>query len=179
MFEEKSREYMAQKRRQATLGWVFVTLLLFSGTEASGANVQARLRSAIGASLTIPYRGCTIMTTKLVFSSDTFGRRATSDGSISVRCDSGVPYGITLGAGESPTLASRRMKNEKNEFLEYRLFQNQSRTIPWGDGSKMGPTKSSSGTGSNQVHRIYGAADFSQAQGTGKFSDQISITIYY
>jgi spore coat protein U-like protein len=96
-------------------------------------------------------------------------------GNISIRCDSAVPFTLSLDPGGG-SYADRRMSGPGGS-LHYNLYVDASRTIVWGDGS--GGTTTVSGSGPTAEVPIYGRMSARQNAGAGAYADTIIVTISY
>jgi spore coat protein U-like protein len=96
-------------------------------------------------------------------------------GNVSVRCDSAVPFTLSLDPGGG-SYADRRMSGPAGT-LHYNLYVDASRTIVWGDGS--GGTTTMSGSGPTAEVPIYGRMPSRQNAGAGAYADTIVVTITY
>lgn len=123
---------------------------------------------------------CTINAANLDFGTAGFlSGNVDSSNTITINCNSGLPYTISLDGGLSgatnPTL--RQMVNGADD-VTYAIYQNAARTIPWGDliGTN---TISSVGTGLSQVFTTYGRVPTQTTPPPGTYSDTVVVTITY
>lgn len=97
---------------------------------------------------------------------------------VNVRCTDSTDYSVTLsqgsGGGTGPT--DRRMKNGSYD-LRYGLYQDASRTAPWGES--VSNDVDSTGIGSNQAFTIYGRIPANQSAYFGTYSDSVVVTVNY
>ena len=96
-------------------------------------------------------------------------------GNVSVRCDSAVPFTLSLDPGGG-SYADRRMSGPAGS-LHYNLYTDASRAIVWGDGSA--GTNTVSGSGPAAEIPIYGRMPSRQNAGAGAYADTIVVTITY
>ncbi len=98
---------------------------------------------------------------------------------LSVRCTASTAYSIRLdngmGAGASGP-ADRRMSFGLNT-IRYGLYQNSSRTTPWGD--TLSNDLEGTGAGTDQTYTIYGRIHAGQNLVAGIYSDAVIITVEY
>ena len=98
---------------------------------------------------------------------------------VTVRCTDETPFALRMGLGNGPSVTNpeyRRMSNGLGT-IEYGLYQNSARTLPWGD------TPSTDvrgvGHGSDQTFDVFGRVHSNQSALPGVYSDQVIITIEY
>lgn len=123
---------------------------------------------------------CTVNANDLDFGSNGFlASNVDTSSSISINCNSGLPYAIGLNGGLSgatnPTL--RKMNNGGND-VTYGIYQNAARTIPWGDSFGTN-TISSVGTGLGQTFTTYGRVPPQTTPSAGTYNDTIVVTVSY
>ena len=98
---------------------------------------------------------------------------------VTLRCTDATPFSLRMGLGNGPSVTNpeyRRMSNGLGT-IEYGLYQNSARTVPWGD------TPSTDvrgvGHGSDQTFDVFGRIHSDQSASPGVYSDQVIITIEY
>lgn len=98
---------------------------------------------------------------------------------IRVRCPNGVGYNIGLDAGTTAggTTTTRKMING-TETVDYKLFKNNARTNNWGNTIGV-DTKSRTGNGNWQRHRIHGLVEPQTTPSGGTYTDTITVTVTY
>ncbi|EKE82112.1 spore coat U domain-containing protein [Idiomarina xiamenensis] len=90
-------------------------------------------------------------------------------------CTSGLPYQIGLDTGLYASGGDRRMSDGSN-FIPYELYQDSARSVPWGEiGSADQLT--SSGTGSQQTHVVYGRIPPTTTPPAGTYNDTVQVTV--
>jgi spore coat protein U-like protein len=127
---------------------------------------------------------CLVTAAPLAFAD--YDASGTVDGSanLSVRCSTGTPYTVKLGAGLNGTIAQRLLSDGTNS-LEYNLFTSAARTTVWGEtvgtntvadtGRGMSSTKAN-------THTVYGTIANSAANQdvpTGLYTDTVAVTVEY
>ncbi|MBU6375120.1 MAG: spore coat protein U domain-containing protein [Bdellovibrionales bacterium] len=109
-------------------------------------------------------------------------------GTITVSCQGtgNVSYVITLSTGQSGTYAARKMRNTAPAYqLNYNLFVNSARTIPWGNGTSGTATISDAyrlpGSGQEvRTYTVYGRLAAGQSPlASGNYLDSITVTVDY
>lgn len=122
---------------------------------------------------------CTVTTTNMNFGTvGVLGSNTDTTNTISVNCNSGVPYTIGLdngATGASPT--ARRMTNGGN-FVTYGIYQDAARTTEWGETIGTN-TISASGTGSVQNYTGYGRVPAQTTPVSGTYTDVVIVTVTY
>lgn len=99
--------------------------------------------------------------------------------SINVRCTHGTPYRVSLGLGDGSGVTgpeSRQMRSLSSS-LNYGLYQDPGRKVPWGD--TVGNSVGRSGNGGNQALSIYGRIFSGQRTSVGVYTDRVLVTINY
>lgn len=111
---------------------------------------------------------------------------ATSSGAIRVRCTKGQKYSIGLGNGKNydTTSNSRRMSNNAAagpEFINYALYKDSARTLPWGDTNDSDKYVSSTDDASVEDHTyaIYGRIPQKDLPTAGLYTDTVAINVTY
>lgn len=104
----------------------------------------------------------------------------TAQGSITVQCTSGVDYEIAIGAGggDGATTSVRKMTGPGDATINYALYRDASYEQVWGDDFET-DTKAGVGSGSGDVHTIYGQVPVQTTPATGVYSDTVAITVQY
>ncbi|MCR6653614.1 MAG: spore coat U domain-containing protein [Cellvibrionaceae bacterium] len=98
------------------------------------------------------------------------------NGSIEMECSDGTQFTIALDNGLYFDGATRAMANgaDPSELLNYALYQDAARTVPWTSASPLTGTAS----GISQVYPIYGRIPGGQAGvASGSYSDTVQVTI--
>jgi spore coat protein U-like protein len=100
------------------------------------------------------------------------------DTQLSVTCTNGTTYnvGLSLGDGAGASMATRRMtKDGDTETLNYVLYQDDQRSVLWGDTG--GDRLPGTGDGTPDVIDVYGRVPMQQAALAGDYSDTIVVTV--
>ena len=123
---------------------------------------------------------CTLSTATLNFGNIS-SLAAAVDGqtNLTVACSNGSPYTIALDGGLSgaadPTL--RRMTRGSSTML-YGLYRDGNRSLPWGNtAGGGGNTLGGTGTGSGQIHPVYGRIGAQPIPPPGTYTDTIVVTV--
>jgi spore coat protein U-like protein len=155
------------------------TLVMAAG--AAGAASPATTTLNVSANVA---SNCIVTAAPLAFAD--YDASGTVDGSanLSVRCSTGTPYTVKLGAGLNGTIAQRLLSDGTNS-LEYNLFTSAARTTVWGEtvgtntvadtGRGMSSTKAN-------THTVYGTIANSAANQdvpTGLYTDTVAVTVEY
>ena len=147
-------------------------------TPAAAATATATM----GVSATVQAT-CSITTTPLAFPTYT-GAQDDSTGSLSVTvtCTDTTPYtiGLDAGLGTGATVTTRTMTvGGVGATLNYALFQDAGRSIPWGNTPGTDTSASATGTGAAQLVTVYGRIPAGQLIAPGAYTDTITATVYY
>lgn len=146
----------------------------------SRRRAQARLAGfALLAFTASAFADCTLEATGLHF--DHYDASNTQDavgtGYISVKCDSGVQYTLTLSTGGSNSYSARALVRAEGGQLTYNLFQSQTQnpTLAWGDGTT---AYQGIGNGTWQSIPVYGRIPAGQIRAAvGTYTDTITVIL--
>ena len=143
-----------------------------------------RLRSwapalaALGLGLAAPVRAdCTVELSPVAFGViDTTGQ-SRGTGEVVVRCDVAGPFSVAIAAGGSGT---RRMTGPGGSRLDYRLYSDPGRSVPWGDGLSQGDPVAAASDGQNARRlTIYGAVPQQSGVAPGEYVDSLEVTLSF
>jgi spore coat protein U-like protein len=122
---------------------------------------------------------CSISAGTLGFGSYS-GSIANATGSVSVNCTGTAPYSVSIGGGNNQSGSTRRMAGPAGSTLDYQLYSDSARLVPWGDGgAQLGARRSGTGSGAAQTLTVYGRIPAGQYPGAGSYSDSVLVTIDY
>lgn len=96
-----------------------------------------------------------------------------------VRCTKDTSFSISLGYGRSSGVTDpehRKMQSSLGR-LDYGLYQDRNRTVPW--GKQPGSRMSSTGIGNTQTFTVYGRVHPGQSLPAGTYSDTVVVTVNY
>jgi len=95
---------------------------------------------------------------------------------IKVNCSPGnTSYTIALESGLNGPINNRRLRSAtSNDYLNYNLYIDTSRTIIWGDGTGNSQTVTSN---KNQPTTVYGRIPANQNVSIGSYSDSVTIRV--
>jgi spore coat protein U-like protein len=149
----------------------------FGAATVAGQSTQASMRVAAQVS-----RTCQIDAGPLAFGAyDPIGLHSTAplDGEaiITVTCTKGTPAVIALGAGGNASGSQRFMANGTFR-LQYDLYQDSTRSLPWGDTSGNWQ-KLRAATGDSMSISVYGRIPGAQDVSVGTYSDSVVATVYF
>ena len=104
----------------------------------------------------------------------------TSIGTVSGRCTPGTSYTINLDDGLQPVVAggARRMKSERDDYLEYDLYKDDGHAERWGSGSDGLAAEVLEGGSDGYSHTIHARLP-PQPASAGQYSDTVIATIVY
>lgn len=92
-----------------------------------------------------------------------------------ITCTNGLSYSIGLNTGLNDSAGQRRMSNG-SDFIVYDLYRDASRSQPWGAVGS-GNELTSTGTGVQQAHIVFGRIPPSATPPSGNYSDTVQVTI--
>ncbi len=102
---------------------------------------------------------------------------STSVGSVQVDCPADTPYVIRLSTGAAGSW--NRAMASGGDSLAYNLFRDPTHVEVWGDGSGGSLTVSGLGSGSTQVHSVYGRVPAQPQARVGSYGDVIVVTLEF
>jgi spore coat protein U-like protein len=141
----------------------------------------------IAAQVTTPFtvsatvvRGCVIATTNLAFGTYpavALGPTLLGTSTIQVTCQLGDTYTIGLNDGANRAGSQRRMARTSApaEYLNYNVFKDAARTVPWGDNG--GSRVDGIGTGGVQSYTVFGQLPGAQVVPAGAYVDTVTVTV--
>lgn len=106
------------------------------------------------------------------------GQSTGTSGAIQIQCTTALPYTVKLDNGQHATGSQRRLiggVSPSNAYINYSLFQNASRTLPWNsDGAGI---LSAQGTGNAINMIVYGLVPAQTTPAQGLYSDIVLVTV--
>jgi spore coat protein U-like protein len=141
---------------------------------------RAALLALVVLALPHPARAaCSVSVEGVAFGVVDLDRTTTGTGTVVVRCDEAATFeaGISPGgSGGDP----RRMSGPDGGRLDYYLYADAGRSIPWGDGQAIGRTRAGSNDGSGTTRlTIYGAVPPQTGVPPGEYSDSLQVTLTF
>jgi spore coat protein U-like protein len=125
------------------------------------------------------YGDCSIELSPVTFGVVDLTSRSRGTGEVVVRCDEAGSFTVGISNGRGGK-GSRQMIGPGGGNLEYRLFSDSGRTIPWGDGLAEGqPVAGSSDGESPQRLTIYGAVPAQSGIVPGEYVDSVEVTLTF
>ncbi|MGL5240356.1 spore coat U domain-containing protein [Kluyvera genomosp. 2] len=103
----------------------------------------------------------------------------TSTATLRARCPVGTRYTLGISDGAHASGSQRQMCNDRQQCLQYALWQDASATVPWGDRSASNTMEVTHPDGNVQSITVYGTVPPQTLSGTGAFSDDVVITLTY
>jgi spore coat protein U-like protein len=101
-------------------------------------------------------------------------------GSISARCTNGDAFRISLNGGASGNVAARTLKQQGGGgVVNYQLYTDSARSVPWGDGTAGTSMVTGTGSGNAQAISVYGQVPAQATPAPGSYSDTITATIVF
>lgn len=161
------------------------TTSLNAGFYLLGAPTCASLTTSNG---TFPFsatanviNNCNISATNVSFgTASVLSGTLTATGSITAQCTNGDAWKIALSGGSTGNVTARGMQRSGGGgTINYGLYTDAARSIPWGDGTGGSSTATGVGTGTSQVVTVYGAVPAQTTPAPGNYSDTITATISF
>lgn len=169
--------YIADFTGQGSIQYSFYGLLAPASDCRTGASASFSFKAQA-----LVTNNCFINTTTLAFGP---GNRVLTSavramGSVQVRCTANNPYRIALNGGTvTSNVAARKMRNAvTGETIRYSISAALD-GAPWGDGTAGTSTVTGTGTGANQVIRIYGLVPAQATPSPGEYKDTVMATLYF
>jgi spore coat protein U-like protein len=105
-------------------------------------------------------------------------RQTSGTGQVVVRCDTAATFAVGISPGGGG--GARRMLGPDGVRLDYYLFSDAGRSVPWGDGQAIGPPVSASSDGTGQQRlTIYGAIPAQSGIPAGAYDDNLQVTLAF
>jgi spore coat protein U-like protein len=145
----------------------------FANGTVTCANTGASMTSvSMNVGATVP-TNCLITAQNLNFGSTTsLVTNLDANSAISVQCTNTTPYSLTINNGANFS-GTRRMRDlAGTSFINYVLFQDAARSIPWG-------TSNGSGTGSNLNITVFGRVPPQPTNTPGNYTDTVASVITF
>lgn len=123
--------------------------------------------------------GCGVAATDLDFGAYT-GIVINSTSIITLICSPSTKYdvGLNEGTASGATTTSRSMTGPRGALLGYKLFQDSSRSLNWGNTPGV-DTVSGHGNGNAKTFLVYGQLPGGQGAPSGAYVDTITVTITF
>lgn len=122
---------------------------------------------------------CSVASTALDFGSTSLlGNNVDSTANVSVACTYGIPYALGLSNGGDGTSPVARTMTSGAGKVQYGIYQNPSRTMPWGNNPGA-DTMNGTGSGSIQNHTAYGRVPPQKTPAPGTYKDTVIVTVTY
>lgn len=98
---------------------------------------------------------------------------------IEVRCTQGTAYQVSLGLGNGGGVSDPQARKMRSllSTLTYGLFQDNARSLPWGDTLATSPA--GTGAGNTQIFTVFGRIFAGQSPQVGIYADNVVVTIHY
>jgi spore coat protein U-like protein len=100
-----------------------------------------------------------------------------AQGTLSVQCNSTLPYTVSLDGGTSGAInPTQRKMTLSGSNVIYGLYRDAARSLPWGNTIGTNTT-SGSGTGLTQTQTVYGRIPIQTTPKPGAYSDSVVVTV--
>jgi spore coat protein U-like protein len=118
---------------------------------------------------------CSIELSPVAFGVIDTTARSTGTGEVVVRCDTATGFAVAISGG-----GGRRMNGPGGSRLDYRLYADAARAIPWGDGGSAGNAvaAASDGAGARRL-TIYGEVPAQSGVLPGEYLDGLEVTLTF
>ncbi len=123
---------------------------------------------------------CSVSTLPLAFGQVAVSGVTNGTGTINVTCTIGGSYTVSLDAGQNASVAQRRVISSTpvpGSYLNYNVFTDAGRTLPWGTTVATGT--SGTGTGTAVAYTVYGQIPSGQSIVVGSYTDSVTVTVTY
>lgn len=123
---------------------------------------------------------CTVSATPLIFGNigTLSGEAVDGIGRVSVSCPETTSYEVSIGPAAGGGTGYREMASGENR-LEYQVYVDPTRQLPWGDGTASTFTASGSAGSDGLEHVVYGRVFPRRQTFPGHYSDSLVVTITY
>lgn len=99
-------------------------------------------------------------------------------GEVVVRCDQATGFEVAISGGAGG--GTRRMDGPEGGRLDYRLFADAARAVPWGDGGSVDNAVSAASDGTDQRRlTIYGEIPPQSGVPAGEYVDSVQVTLSF
>ena len=135
---------------------------------------------ALGIVLAGPALGdCSVELSPVTFGVIDVTSRSRGTGEVVVRCDTAGSFAVAISNGRSGK-GQRQMIGPGGATLDYRLFSDSGRSVPWGDGLAEGQPVTGSSDGTNPARlTIYGAVPPQSGVTPGEYVDSVAVTLTF
>jgi spore coat protein U-like protein len=133
-------------------------------------------------------KACTIGTTAVAFSpydpTDATANN-TGQGTVTIKCTPGTAPTVALGLGNNVTTGNQRNMKDiatgGTNLLQYGLFQDNNRSIAWGDGAQGGAVVTPSPVVDNKAvtFQVYGQIPALQSVPEASYADLVVATVNF
>lgn len=98
-------------------------------------------------------------------------------GEVVVRCDAAAGFEVAISGNGG---GSRRMDGPDGGRLDYRLYADAARAVPWGDGGSLGNSVAAASDGANPRRlTIYGEIPAQTGVPAGEYVDSVQVTLLF
>jgi spore coat protein U-like protein len=140
-----------------------------------------RTLAVLATILLVPLSGraeCSVELSPVTFGTVDTRENSRGTGEVVVRCDAASGFQIAIsGAGSGGT---RRMDGPSGSRLDYRLFADAARAVPWGDGGSLGAPVAATSDGNNPRRlTIYGEIPAQSGVPAGEYVGSLQVTLAF
>lgn len=121
---------------------------------------------------------CSVELAPVTFGTVDTRENSRGTGEVVVRCDAASGFEVAIsGAGSG---GARRMVGPSGSRLDYRLYADAARAVPWGDGGSLGaPVVATSDGNSPRRLTIYGEIPAQSGVPAGEYLDSLQVTLAF
>ncbi|MBC8412150.1 MAG: spore coat protein U domain-containing protein [Nitrospira sp.] len=155
---------------RASVVKAIIVILIFSGLTVYTAEVSAQVI------------GCSVSVSPLRFGSIRLPltQPAAGQGSVTVTCEEGLGYEVSLNQGLHYIHPMRSVQREDGvERIGYTVHQDANYQTFWGDGTQMGPVKAVVGSGTPQENTVYARLWAMGNFPAGRYTDLMTVTVQF
>jgi spore coat protein U-like protein len=126
-------------------------------------------------------QSCVISTTPLTFMTYSPFTSTPNDstGTVTLHCSVGTVATIGLDCGTACTAGVPYMRNGTGGSLSYAVYQDTTRTTPWGNTTGTRLTTPAAPDTNSQVYNVYGRVPASQPVPPGSYTDTVTATVNF
>ena len=124
------------------------------------------------------WAACSVELSPVTFGTVDTRESSRGTGEVVVRCDAAAGFEVAIsGAGSGGT---RRMDGPSGSRLDYSLYTDAARAVPWGDGGSLGAPVAAASDGSNPRRlTIYGEIPAQSGVPAGDYVASLQVTLAF
>lgn len=161
-------------------------VLMITLAMTAGPAIAATVTTTLPISLTVGAGTCSVSASGVNFGTIPASGSVLATGTITVNCQSGVAYSVSMDAGSNfSVFQTRAVKNTNGtDLTSYELYKDSARTQIWGDSGfantyTKGSPVQGTGSGNPQPLTVFGGASGSSFLQSGTYSDSVLVTVNF